>query len=47
MQVTNIAYAGASVYPGVDVIGFTIPTGVPNGCLVPVIVVTGTNPGSQ
>ncbi len=44
VQVTNIAYAGSSVYPGVDVIGFTIPSGVPNGCLVPIIVVTGANP---
>lgn len=38
---TNIAYAGASVYPGVDVIVFTIPQGVPNGCAVPIAVVTG------
>jgi len=44
VQVTNIAYAGSSVYPGVDVIGFTIPSGVPNGCFVPIAVVTGNNP---
>lgn len=44
VQATNIAYAGSSVYPGVDVIGFTIPAGVPNGCFVPMVVVTGTSP---
>jgi uncharacterized protein (TIGR03437 family) len=37
-----IAYSGASVYPGVDVIGVTIPSGIPNGCFVPVAVVTGS-----
>lgn len=45
VQVTNIAYAGTSVYPGVDVIGFTIPAGVPNGCYVPIVLVTGSSPG--
>jgi uncharacterized protein (TIGR03437 family) len=37
-----IAYSGASVYPGVDVIGVTIPAGVLNGCFVPVALVTGS-----
>lgn len=32
----NIAYVGASIYPGVDVVQFTIPQGVPAGCFVPV-----------
>ncbi len=41
VKVPKIAYAGGSVYPGVHVIGFTIPQGVPNGCYVPVIVITG------
>ncbi len=39
---TNITFAGASVYPGVSVIQFSIPAGVPNGCYVPVVIVTGT-----
>lgn len=42
VPVTNITFAGASVYPGVSVIQFTIPGGVPNGCFVPVVIVTGT-----
>jgi len=37
-----IAYAGASVYPGVDVIGVTIPAEVLNGCFVPIALVTGS-----
>jgi len=37
-----IAYSGASVYPGVDVIGVTIPSGVINGCFVPLALVTGS-----
>lgn len=37
-----IAYSGASVYPGVDVIGVTIPQGVSNGCYVSVVLVTGS-----
>ena len=41
VQVTNITFAGASVYPGVSVIQFAIPAGAPNGCYVPVIIVTG------
>jgi uncharacterized protein (TIGR03437 family) len=43
VPVTNIAYAGASVYPGVHVIGLTIPQGVPNGCFVPIIILTGNS----
>ena len=39
---TAIAYSGASVYPGVDVIGVTIPSGVLNGCFVPFALVTGS-----
>ena len=35
----NVAYAGASVYPGVDVIGVTIPANVLTGCWIPVAVV--------
>jgi len=37
----GVLYSGASVYPGVDVILFTIPEGAPNGCAVPIAVVTG------
>jgi uncharacterized protein (TIGR03437 family) len=42
VRATAVAYSGASVYPGVHVIGFTIPQGTPNGCYVPIIVVTGS-----
>jgi uncharacterized protein (TIGR03437 family) len=42
VPVTSIAYAGASVYPGVHVVGLTIPQGVPNGCFVPIVIVTGS-----
>lgn len=38
----SIAYSGASVYPGVDVIGVTVPAGVINGCESPVAIVTGS-----
>jgi uncharacterized protein (TIGR03437 family) len=38
----NVLYQGASVYPGVDVIIFTIPQSIPNGCYVPLVAVTGT-----
>lgn len=38
----NVLYQGSSVYPGVDVIIFTIPSSIPNGCEVPLIAVTGT-----
>jgi uncharacterized protein (TIGR03437 family) len=39
---SSIAYAGASVYPGVDVIGVTVPQGALNGCYSPVAIVTGS-----
>ena len=38
----NVIYQGSSVYPGVDVIIFTIPSSAPNSCYVPLIAVTGT-----
>jgi uncharacterized protein (TIGR03437 family) len=38
----NVLYQGASVYPGVDVIIFTIPPSAPNSCYVPFLAVTGT-----
>jgi len=38
----NVLYQGSSVYPGVDVIIFTIPSSAPNSCHVPLIAVTGT-----
>ena len=41
VQVTNVAYVGRSVYPGVHVIVLTIPPNVPTGCYVPFAVVTG------
>jgi len=41
VQVTNVAYVGRSVYPGVHVIVLTIPQNVPTGCYVPFAVVTG------
>jgi uncharacterized protein (TIGR03437 family) len=41
---TNVTYAGASPYPGVDILVFQLPSGIPNGCFVPVAVVTGTSP---
>jgi uncharacterized protein (TIGR03437 family) len=39
---SSIAYSGASVYPGVDVIGVTVPQGALNGCYSPVAIVTGS-----
>ena len=39
---SSIAYVGASVYPGVHIIQFTLPAGVPNGCFVPLAIITGT-----
>jgi uncharacterized protein (TIGR03437 family) len=36
-----LLYQGASIYPGVDVIIFTIPASVPSGCYVPLVAVTG------
>ena len=41
--VTNLAYKGASVYPGVDVLVLTIPANVPTGCYVPVAAVATVN----
>jgi uncharacterized protein (TIGR03437 family) len=41
VQVTNVAYVGRSVYPGVHVVVLTIPQNVPIGCYVPFAVVTG------
>jgi uncharacterized protein (TIGR03437 family) len=37
VQATNITYQGATVYPGVDIVVFTIPQGAPTGCYVPVV----------
>lgn len=36
-----LLYQGASTYPGVDVIIFTIPASGPTGCYVPLAAVTG------
>lgn len=41
-----IAYQGATVYPGVDVIVVTIPQSVPAGCYVPVVGVVGNVVGN-
>ncbi|MGD1091097.1 MAG: hypothetical protein ABSB35_03785 [Bryobacteraceae bacterium] len=38
----NVVYQGASVYPGVDVIGLVIPASVPTGCYVSLEAVVGT-----
>jgi uncharacterized protein (TIGR03437 family) len=43
VQATNIAYAGASVYPGVGVFGVTVPSNAPTGCFVPVAAVANGN----
>ena len=42
----KVVYQGASVYPGVDVIGLEIPANAPTGCWVPVAVVGGGVLGS-
>jgi uncharacterized protein (TIGR03437 family) len=47
VKATDVRYAGASVYPGVHILVFVIPTGVPNGCFVPIAVVTGGNVASN
>ena len=39
----SVAYAGASVYPGVDVFGITIPANAPTGCYVPIAAVANGN----
>ena len=44
VQATSVAYSGGSVYPGVHVIGVTIPSGVSTGCYVPITIVTGSSP---
>lgn len=43
VAVTNLAYKGASVYPGVDIFVLTIPANVPTGCYVPVAAVATVN----
>jgi len=40
VQATNVTYSGASPYPGVHIIVFQVPQGVPNGCFVPIAIVT-------
>src|SRR6185437_6236852 len=40
-KLMNVAYAGASTYPGVDEIVFQLPADVLTGCYVPVVAVTG------
>jgi len=42
----TIVYQGASVYPGVDVIGLTIPLSASNGCWVPVAILAGNIVGN-
>jgi uncharacterized protein (TIGR03437 family) len=41
--VTNIAYKGAAVYPGVSIFVLTIPQNVPTGCYVPIAAVSIVN----
>src|SRR5581483_11248072 len=43
VQATNVTYSGASPYPGVHIIVFQVPQGVPNGCFVPIAVVTANS----
>lgn len=43
VQVTNLAYAGRSVYPGVSVFVLTIPQNAPQGCFVPVVAISTVN----
>jgi uncharacterized protein (TIGR03437 family) len=42
VQATDIKYSGASVYPGVHILVFTVPQGVPNSCFNPLVIVTGS-----
>ena len=42
VQATNVAYSGASVYPGVHIVVFTMPSGVPDGCFNPIAILTGS-----
>jgi hypothetical protein len=37
----NVLYAGASTYPGVNEIVFTLPQNILTGCYVPLVAVTG------
>jgi uncharacterized protein (TIGR03437 family) len=41
-QQANVVFTGALFYPGVQGFGVTIPQGVPTGCFVPVVAVTGS-----
>ena len=43
VQVTNMTYKGASVYPGVDVLVLAIPPNAPSSCYVPIVVVANGN----
>jgi uncharacterized protein (TIGR03437 family) len=43
VKATDVRFVGASVYPGVQIVVFAIPPGVPNGCFVPIVIVTGGN----
>jgi hypothetical protein len=38
----SVGYAGASAFPGLSQINFTIPSNAPTGCFVPVIVQIGS-----
>ena len=38
----NVTFTGALFYPGVQGFAVTIPQGVPNGCFVPIVAVTGS-----
>jgi len=43
VKATDVRFVGASVYPGVQILVFAIPPGVPNGCYVPVAIVSNGN----
>lgn len=43
VEAVSVAYKGASVYPGVDVFGVTIPQNAPTGCYVPFAAVANGN----
>ena len=45
VQVSNIAYKGTGLYPGVSLFGLTVPSNVPTGCYVPVVAVATTAAG--
>ncbi|HKE23445.1 MAG TPA: hypothetical protein VKB88_13855 [Bryobacteraceae bacterium] len=42
VQATDVGYSGASAYPGVHVVVFTMPSGVPDGCFNPIAILTGS-----